>query len=146
MEKFYYDQNAEFRRVRFHVETYGDVVKCVREADDERLRVFLSKVLPPDVYDATDEANHTCVQFTVGLHPQDYKRYDAPPLHSAKNPTGFAWQATMLSARSSPAHVVCMMYILFPVRGVYDVKRRNTQEPLAKIQITDDCLYDDVCV
>ena len=146
MEKFYYDQKAELSRRPFDVDTYGDIVKCVREADDERLRVFLSAPLSAGIYDARDEDGRVRVQFSVGFHPQDYKRRHYPPLLSAKNPMGFAWQATMLSAHASPAHVASMIYIMFPVRGTFDVMFRDDEVIRAKIEITDDDLYDDVCV
>lgn len=146
MERFYYDQTLEFNERPFLVATYGDIVPFLRDIDAGRLRLYMEMEVPPGAYDARDDLGTVMFTFTVGLHFQDYRRLTLPPVNSARNPVGYAWHATMLSALSSPAVVTSIVYLMFPSTGIHDVTDRQTKKTFGRLEITDDCLFDDhVC-
>ena len=43
MERFYYDQDCEFRQRPFEVATYGEIVPFIRDADAGRLRLYMER-------------------------------------------------------------------------------------------------------
>ena len=145
MERFYYDQDCEFRQRPFEVATYGEIVPFVRDAEAGRLRLYMEQEVPPGLYDARDNDDRIVMSFSCCLHFQDHRRFGHPPIVSARNPTGYAWQATMLSARSSPAIVTSNVYLLFPALGVLHVTKRVTGENFGRMEVTADNLFDD-CV
>ena len=84
MERFYYDQDCEFRQRPFEVATYGEVVPFIRDADAGRLRLYMEREVPPGLYDARDNDKRIIMSFTCCLHFQDFRRSDQPPIVSAQ--------------------------------------------------------------
>ena len=144
MERFYYDQDCEFRQRPFEVATYGEIVPFIVTLTQDAYGYIWNEV-PPGLYDARNNDKRIIMSFTCCLHFQDFRRSDQPPIVSARNPTGYAWQVTMLSSRSSPAIVTSNVYLLFPALGVLHVTRRMTGEKFGRMEITDDNLFD-ACV
>ena len=83
MERFYYDQDCEFRQRPFEVATYGEIVPFIVTLTQDAYGYIWNEV-PPGLYDARNNDKRIIMSFTCCLHFQDFRRSDQPPIVSAR--------------------------------------------------------------